>query len=95
MGKISFDETRYLKPAQTPYFNRLAPSRIVKLALRESVTQRQRQILLLYFYERKNMIEIAEMLGINKSTVSRTVKRGIGRLRRYLQFFAEQKKDDE
>lgn len=95
MEKISFDETKYLKPTQAPYVNRLAPPRIVKLVLREGVTQRQRQILLLYFYERKNMAEIAEILGINKSTVSRTMKRGLRHLRQYLQFYAEQKKDDE
>ena len=51
-------------------------------ALREDVTARQRQMLLLYYAEQMNMQE-------NKSTVSRTIKRGERRLRRCLRYGAE------
>ena len=57
--------------------------------LREDVTSRQRQALLLYYAEGKNMREIGETLGVDKSTVSRTIKRGERRLQRCLRYGAE------
>ena len=58
-------------------------------ALREDVTPRQRQALLLYYSEGLNMREIGERLGVDKSTVSRTIKRGEQRLQRCLRYGAE------
>ena len=58
-------------------------------ALREDVTPRQRQFLLLYYGEQLNMRQIGERLGVDKSTVSRTIKRGEARLRRCLRYGAE------
>ena len=58
-------------------------------ALREDVTARQRELLLLYYGERLNMRQIGERLGVDKSTVSRTIKRGEARLRRCLRYGAE------
>ena len=58
-------------------------------ALQEDVTQRQRQALLLYYAEGLNMREIGEQLGVDKSTISRTIKRGERRLRRCLRYGAE------
>ena len=57
--------------------------------LREDVTERQRQAMLLYYAEGKNMREIGEVLGVDKSTVSRTIKRGERRLQRCLRYGAE------
>lgn len=59
------------------------------LALREDVTQRQRQTLLMYYGEGRTMQEIADQLGVDKSTVSRTIKRGERRLQRCLRYGAE------
>ena len=58
-------------------------------ALREDVTARQREFLLLYYGERLNMRQIGERLGVDKSTVSRTIKRGEARLRRCLRYGAK------
>ena len=58
-------------------------------ALREDVTAKQRQALLLYYAEGKNMREIGECLGADKSTISRTIKRGERRLQRCLRYGAE------
>ncbi|NLF35116.1 MAG: sigma-70 family RNA polymerase sigma factor [Clostridiales bacterium] len=58
-------------------------------ALREDVTPHQRRALLLYYSEGLNMREIGERLGVDKSTVSRTIKRGEERLRRCLRYGAE------
>ena len=58
-------------------------------ALREDVTEKQRQVLHLYYAEGLNMREIAEQLGVDKSTVSRNIKRGEMRLRRCLRYGAK------
>ena len=58
-------------------------------ALREDVTARQREFLLLYYGQGLNMREIGEKLGVDKSTVSRTIKRGEARLRRCLRYGAK------
>ena len=52
-------------------------------ALREDVTEKQRTALLLYYAEGYNMREIGEQMGVDKSTVSRTIKRGERRLQRW------------
>ena len=59
-------------------------------ALREDVTDKQREYLLLYYAQGKNMVEIGRELGVDKSTVSRTIKRGEARLRRCLRYGAKQ-----
>ena len=58
-------------------------------ALQEDVTQRQRQALLLYYAEGQNMRELGEKLGVDQSTISRTIKRGEQRLQRCLRYGAE------
>ncbi len=58
-------------------------------ALREDVTPRQREGLLLYYAEQLNTRQIGEKLGVDKSTVARTIKRGEARLRRCLRYGAE------
>ena len=55
-------------------------------ALREEVTDRQRQVLFLYYVQGLNMRQIAEALGVERSTVSRTLKRGEERLRHRIRY---------
>ena len=57
--------------------------------LREDITAKQREMILLYYAEGKNMREIGEVMGVDKSSVSRTIKRGEHRLRRCLRYGAE------
>ncbi len=58
-------------------------------ALNEDITEKQRRYLLLYYGEGKNMVEIGQEFGVDKSTVSRTIKRGEARLRRCLRYGAK------
>lgn len=58
-------------------------------ALKEDITPRQRETMLLYYGQGLNMREIGLKLGVDKSTVSRTIKRGEARLRRCLRYGAE------
>lgn len=57
--------------------------------IREELTPRQRDLLLRYYVSGQNQREIAEELRINKSTVSRTIRRGEERLRLCLRYGAE------
>lgn len=55
-------------------------------AMEEELTQRQKQVLFLYYEEGLNMREIGQLLGVDRSTVSRTLKRGEARLQRCLRY---------
>lgn len=63
--------------------------RNVVRAMQEEVTPRQRQCMTLYYAQGLNMTEIGAQLGLDKSTVSRNIKRGEERLRRCLRYGAE------
>ena len=60
----------------------------LRRAIDSELTPRQRQMLTLYFLQGVKMHEIAEELGVNKSTVSRTVSRGKSRLQKCLKYGA-------
>ena len=62
----------------------------VAAAIRDELTPRQRELVALYYVEGRSMPAIARELGINVSTVSRTLKRGRDRLKRCLKFGAEE-----
>ena len=53
------------------------------------MTERQRPTLLMYYAQGYNMREIGERLGVDRSTISRTIKRGERRLQRCLRYGAE------
>ena len=57
-------------------------------ALRQDVTERQREYMILYYGRNMSMEAIAQRFGVNKSTVSRTIKRGERRLQRCLRYGA-------
>ena len=57
-------------------------------ALRQDVTERQREYMILYYGRNMSMEAIAQQCGVNKSTVSRTLKRGRQRLYRCLRYGA-------
>ncbi len=54
--------------------------RFLYRAIKTQLTHRQTQVMLLYYFEGKNITEIAQELGLNKSTVSRTFRRSLNRL---------------
>lgn len=58
----------------------------VERVIQEELTQLQRQTLLAYYFQRQSIPSIAEERGVNKSTVSRTLKRAEEKLRRYLKY---------
>lgn len=54
--------------------------------IREELTELQRQTLMAYYFGEQNIPAIAEERGVNKSTVSRTLRRAEEKLRRFLQY---------
>lgn len=60
--------------------------RNLRKARKQELTPRQAQMLRLYFDEGENMTQIAQKLGINRSTVSRTISRAKARLYRCLRY---------
>lgn len=53
---------------------------------RRELTRRQAEMIHLYYDLGLSMTQVAQRLGVNKSSVSRTLKRGRERLRKYLQY---------
>lgn len=60
--------------------------RNLRRAREQELTPRQQQMLRMYFDDGQSMVEIAEMLGVNRSTVSRTLMRARRRLYRCLRY---------
>ena len=58
----------------------------VQRVIREELTVNQREILLAYYIQNLTIPQIARDRGLNKSTVSRTLHRAEGKLRRYLRY---------
>lgn len=91
-GIYAADMARYARMLSEQNTNKEELDR-VKLALwralHEDVTEKQRQYLLLYYSDGLKMSEIGERMGVDKSTVSRTIKRGEQRLRRCLRYGAK------
>lgn len=60
--------------------------RNLSIAVTEELTPRQQQLLHMFYYEGKNVTDIARELAVNKSTVSRTLHRARLRLRKSLRY---------
>lgn len=96
MSSISYDNTfglvdlavytRLMAEDNSKQINRL--KRNLTHALRQDITQRQREYMMLYYGKGMSMEAIAQQFGVNKSTVSRTLKRGRQRLYRCLRYGA-------
>ena len=58
----------------------------VQQVIREELTELQRQTLIAYYFQEQTIPEIAAQRGVNKSTVSRTLRRAEEKLRRFLKY---------
>lgn len=55
-------------------------------ARHQELTPRQQQVLTMRYEQNMKMVEIAQLLGVHPSTVSRTLRRAEERLRRCLRY---------
>ncbi len=60
---------------------------LIKQALPRELTPRQKQCVQLYYYDNKNIYEIAKLLNIYPSTVCRHLKKARARLFAVLQYY--------
>lgn len=60
--------------------------RNLRLARERELTERQREMVALYYDQGMTMPQIAERLGVKRSTVSRTLRRARDRLHRFLRY---------
>lgn len=58
----------------------------VRQVIESELTPLQRQTLLEYYIHNRTVVQIAADRGVNKSTVSRTLKRAENNLRRFLKY---------
>ena len=55
--------------------------------LEEELTDLQRLTFKAYYFEKKSIPQIAAKRGVNKSTISRTLKRAEKKVRRYAKYY--------
>lgn len=60
--------------------------RNLRKVIAQELTPRQRQVVEMYYFQQKNIPAISRELGVNTSVVSRTLRRGKNRIRRYLKY---------
>ena len=80
MKNIHFES--YLGP-RLPHDVQLGRMRRV---IREALSPAQRDTLTAYYFQRKSIPQIARERGVHKSTVWRTLHRGVENLSRYLKY---------
>lgn len=50
------------------------------------LTLKQKEVVLMYFFEGKNIVQIAKELNVNKSTVSRNLHAALKNLKKYMSY---------
>lgn len=85
LDKIAF--TRWIQAANNaPNQGRRHALNMMGMALREELSEKQLRCITAYYVEQLNMVEIGAKYGINKATVSRTIKRGLTKLKKVLRY---------
>lgn len=60
--------------------------KILSLIIQRELTNNQRKIFNMYYYENLNMAQISQEMGKNKSTISRSLKRSREKIKNYMQY---------
>lgn len=61
--------------------------KIMNNIIENDLTDRQKQMITMYYFQHMNISEIAGVLGVNRSTVSRTISRGRKNLTEKMKYF--------
>jgi RNA polymerase sigma factor (sigma-70 family) len=73
----------YLQGELTNY----KPKDIMLKVLQQELTEIQLSLVEMYYFQHMNMVQIAEVLGKDTSTISRTLKRARQRIKRFMKYF--------
>lgn len=79
------DENLFEKSDNHKRLKRL--KRVMKLVITNDLTSRQRQLCIMYYFEKKSMVTIANELGLNKSTVSRTIAAAVKNINSKMKYY--------
>ncbi|MBB6214975.1 RNA polymerase sigma factor (sigma-70 family) [Anaerosolibacter carboniphilus] len=63
--------------------------KILQKAIEMELTEKQKQILLMYYYENKNQRQIAEELSMNQSNVSRNLRQAERKLKKINEYITD------
>lgn len=69
-----------------PRVDRERQLRRIQRIVNTELTPMQQQILIAYYFQHQNIVQIARERGVNKSTVCRTLHRAENKLRHYLKY---------
>lgn len=83
MGSLMFPAQLQIERCER---NRLA-GHIARGIIEHELSERQRQVIILYYREQKSMAEIAETLGVTVSSVSHTHRRACETVRSRLEAY--------
>ncbi len=61
--------------------------KVLSAAIKCELTPRQRECIVMYFYDNKKMHDIAFELSLSKSTVSRHIKAGVKKLKNIANYY--------
>lgn len=67
---------------------RMKVAKIIKRIILEELTPSQREMCCLYYFEKMDMPTIAKRFSVNKSTVSRTIARGMKRVNDRVKYYS-------
>ena len=70
----------------TSRFPREVQLRRLRRVIREELTPIQRDMVYAHYYQGKSQSQIARERNVHRSTVSRTLRRAEGKLRRFLEY---------
>ena len=82
-----FEIIKYNKEGESNSVEYRKMLRILRKVVDEQLSERQKQYVMLYYYKRMKITQIAQMFGVNKSTVSRTINRARQNIKRYMQYY--------
>lgn len=72
------------------YLGRRLPKSVqmerMRNVIREELTPVQRDVLMAYYFQGLNIVQIASNRGVNKSSVSRALRRAEKKLQKYLKY---------
>ena len=61
--------------------------KVMRNIIENELSKRQRQMITLYYFQKINIPEVAKVLDVNRSTVSRTISRGRRNIMEKLKYF--------
>ena len=79
--------SEYMQDDEEYQNRKLKMTNLIRKIISNELTPRQKQLTVMHFYESKTVTEIAHMLSLDKSTVSRTLQRCRAIIRKYLYYY--------